>query len=295
MTKDKYTRSWIIENGIRMVERYRELDITLTLRGLHYKLVGIGMTNTDLHYKRVIGAMTKARWDGLLSFNSFVDEERSVTGETLAKETDIDDEIGWGKEQIERWMRNYHKNRWENQPSYPEVFIEKKALLGVFRKPCEDFDVALCACKGYPSLTYLDLAYQRFVDAIDRGQEPVILYFGDYDPSGEDIPRSMGDVLSRMGERVEIKRIALLEHQVVKWNLPPAPTKAGDSRSATWDGLGQVELDAIDPIVLRELVTDAIENELDDDLNEELMVQEIAEVVKYRKELGDFVKELGKK
>jgi len=242
--KDEFTRSWIIENGIPIVESYAG---NITLRALHYRLVASGMTNSTNHYKRVIAAMSKARWDGLLTFDSFVDHERSVEGNTDADETILEDEISYGKNQINAWMNSYSKNRWENQKYYPEVFIEKKALQGVFGKPCSALDVALCPCKGYPSLTYVNQAAERFDEAISRGQEPIILYFGDYDPSGEDIPRSIGDTLYRIGTEVEIKRIALMENQVIKWKLPPAPKKAADSRSANWDGLGQVELDAVEP------------------------------------------------
>jgi hypothetical protein len=150
------------------------------------------------------------------------------------------------KNQIKLWATSYHKNRWENQPIYPEVFIEKKALQGVFEKPCKDWDVALNPCKGYPSLTFLYDAKKRYEEAIKSGKTPIILYFGDYDCSGEDIPRSIQDTLSRMGTDVEVRRIALMEEQVTDWKLPPAPTKTKDTRSRNWTGLGQVELDAVD-------------------------------------------------
>jgi len=170
-----------------------------------------------------------------------------------------------GKRQIEAWMTNYGKNRWENQPIYPEVFIEKKALQGVFEQPCLDMDIALCPCKGYPSLTYIHDAANRFKEAQVNGQEPIILYFGDYDPSGEDIPRSIGETLSKMDIQVEVKRILLMKDQVLELGLPPAPTKETDSRSAKWEGLGQVELDAIEPKELKNIVTEAISELFDED------------------------------
>jgi len=199
---DEFTRTWIIDRALPIINNYGS---ELTLRALHYRLVALGMTNSLQHYKRVIGAMTKARWEGLVSFSSFVDHDRSVEGRTKAEPTDLDDEIATAENAILLWMNEYAKNRWENQPYYVEVFIEKKALQGVFARPCSRKGVALCPCKGYPSLTYLDLAADRFREAMDRGQDPVILYFGDYDPSGEDIPRNIGDTLSRMGVDVEIK------------------------------------------------------------------------------------------
>lgn len=287
--KDKYTRQWILEKGIPIVESYGG---NLTIRALHYRLVAAGMTNTQRHYKRVVAAMADARWDGMLGFDAFMDHERDMEGMTKASNTDVDTEIESGKDGIKAWMEIYQKNRWENQPIYPEIFIEKKALQGVFEAPCDRNDIALCPCKGYPSLTYLHQAAERFKKAGRNGKECVILYFGDYDPSGEDIPRSIQDVLHRMDAEVDVRRIALMKPQVIKWKLPPAPTKESDSRSANWDGLGQVELDAVEPKQLQKLCLDAIATVFDEGLYEELQEQEEQEKGQYQEELKDFVRTL---
>lgn len=286
--KDIYTKQWITENAIEIVDRY-EKGI-LTLRGLHYQLVSIGMTNTISHYKRVVNAMIDARWAGLVDFDAFSDHDRAMIGFTDYEETDLNSSIEKGKEQVEAWMNQYNKNRWENQPYYPEIFIEKKALQGVFQRTCRNNDIALGACKGYPSLNFLNEATQRFKDAEIAGKTPIILYFGDYDPSGEDIPRAIKENIIRLGcESIEVRRIALLHEQVVSWKLPPAPVKEGDSRSANWDGLGQVELDAVAPEKLQKLCQDAIDEIFDYSLFDELKEVEKSERIQYRAELLDYV------
>tara|TARA_R110000851_G_scaffold108617_1_gene230055 strand:- start:32948 stop:33832 length:885 start_codon:yes stop_codon:yes gene_type:complete len=289
--QDKFTRSWITENSIEVVSRYD--PGILTLRGLHYQLVAIGMTNTVQHYKRVVSAMIVARREGLIDYEAFSDHDRSMIGTTHFEETNVHEAISDAKKQIENWMKYFHKNRWENQPYYVEVFIEKKALQGVFGKPCQRNRVALGACKGYPSLTFLNDTAIRFQNAVDEGKKPVIIYFGDYDPSGEDIPRSIGDNLSNdFGVDVLVHRVALMEHQVVEWNLPHAPAKKGDSRTANWGGLGQVELDAVSPEKLVDLCEDAIGEFFDDDLFEELKDQEKQETKVYQEKLKTFVNNL---
>lgn len=291
MASDSFTRKWITENAIPIINSY-EKGI-LTIRGLHYRLVSIGMTNTMEHYKRVVNAMIEARWSGLVDFDAFSDNDREMIGETRYEETDIDSSIDDAKQSIVDWMENYYKNKWENQPYYPEVFIEKKALQGVFEKVTKRQRVTLGACKGYPSLTFLYEASLRFKTAIGLGKKPIIFYFGDYDPSGEDIPRSIEENLKKMGvEELTLERIALMEHQVIEWGLPPAPTKSGDSRSAKWTGLGQVELDSIMPEKLMELCKTAIESIFDLDLYKELMVKEAEERKVYQRVLKDYVQEL---
>jgi len=286
---DKFTRKWIIENALEEIPNYEPGE--LTVRGLHYRLVSRGMTNTVLHYNRVIKAMIHARWDGRVSFDTFSDHDRETLGETRYEETILEDEQAEAEDQIQRWMSQYRKNPWENQSDFIEIWIEKKALLGIFKPICKKYNVALAACKGYPSLTFLNDAAARF-DGAERSHHTKILYFGDYDPSGEDIPRSIKDNLARMGVEVEVDRRLLLEDQVVEWGLPPAPVKVKDSRSATWDGLGQVELDAVEPSVLREHIVDAILENRDPDLYDELMNQQQSEETAYRKNLKAFVRSL---
>lgn len=290
MKKDGFTRKWIIENSVEILQRY-EAGV-LTLRGLYYQLVSMGMTNSISHYKRVVSAMIDARWDGVVDFDAFSDRERVIVGSTDFEETDLYSSIQKGKEQVKAWMDNFYKNRWENQPYYPEVFIEKKALQGVFERVCYRNSVALGACKGYPSLTFLNETTKRLIDAENQGKIPVILYFGDYDPSGEDIPRAVEENIRRLGcESVEVRRIALLHEQVIEWNLPPAPVKQTDSRAAKWSGIGQVELDAVEPRKLQRMCQEAIDSVFDKSLFDVLQEQEEKENEEYRAELRRFVAE----
>jgi hypothetical protein len=236
--------------------------------------------------------MISARWKGLLQFDAFLDHERETIGRTDHEETDVDSASDEAKRQIKAWATSYKKNRWENQPIYPEVFIEKKALQGVFESPCYRWDIALNPCKGYPSLTFLNAAKKRFDVAIENGKNPVILYFGDYDCSGEDTPRSIGETLERMGTPVEIKRVLLMEEQVVAWKLPPAPTKITDSRSRAWSGIGQVELDAVDPKKIVRYLNDAIEDIFDRDLYNKLVRQQEREQERFKEILKKDYKSL---
>lgn len=284
---DEFTRQWIIDNSIEILDRYE--PGVLTIRALHYQLVSIGMTNTLQHYKRVVAAMEVARWGGLVDFEAFSDRDRSMVGETDFETTDLEEKQDEAKKQIGLWMRSYVKNRWENQPYYPEVLIEKKALEGVFAKPCKKWNVAIGACKGYPSLTFLFELAERFKNAKLQDKKPVIIYFGDYDPSGEDIPRSIVDNLEKFGVVVELRRVALMEQQVIEWNLPPAPAKKTDSRTANWDGLGQVELDAVKPEKLIELLDNSISEIFDNDLYDELINKENNEREQFQVELKRYV------
>jgi hypothetical protein len=83
-----------------------------------------------------------------------------------------------------------------------------------------------------------------------------------------------------------------MEDQVIEWKLPPAPAKTTDTRTANWDGLGQVELDAVRPEKLMQLLEGAIGEIFDSALYSDLIDVEKEERQEYRSELKKFVNEL---
>ena len=115
------------------------------------------------------------------------------------------------------------------------------------------------------------------LDAIPNRQvkyghkEPVMLYFGDFDPSGNEMLESMKITLhDEMNVRnVQYKRIALMMDDIFKYNLPhdPDALKKSDTRANKHiDAYGElaVELDALSPAVLEAKIKNAIVDEIDD-------------------------------
>jgi hypothetical protein len=288
--KDMYNRKWITENAKNILATYIS---GITVRQLHYRLVSIGMTNDIQHYKRVVQAMTEGRWKGVIDMDAFIDRERSLYGRTQAESKDVDNEIENAKEQIKAWMESYHLERWSNQDYYIEVWIEKKALQGVFEHPCNMNGVGLFPCKGYPSITAIYEASNRFQEAIANGKQIIILYFGDYDPSGEDIPRSVHANIGRLDCDIEVKRIALHPEQIAQMRLPGVPPKQTDTRTRNWNGASVVELDAVEPNTLEKMCDESVKEFFDEDKHSELRDRERIERIKYRGELKKFVNDLG--
>lgn len=287
--KSVYDRKWIVENSVKFLAEYSG---GITIRQLHYRLVSIGMTNDTRHYKKVVAAMTVSRWDSSVRMDSFIDRERSMHGETKSDEKSLSYEIEKGKQQIEAWMSAYGLNRWSNQKNYIEVWIEKKALQGVFEMPCMTYGVGLAPCKGYPSLTFLNEASIRFLAALRAEKNLIILYFGDYDPSGLDIPRVIEKNLCRLGAPVQVRNIALTAAQIKSMKLPGVPPKVGDSRTKNWVGGKVVECDAVEPRKLAAMCRASIAEYFDEDGFHELENREAIEKSKYRKALKIFVKNI---
>ena len=140
-------------------------------------------------------------------------------------------------------------------------------------------------CKGYPSETFLFSAAQY----IKRQNKPTyIYYFGDFDPTGKDIPRHIEKTLREFGADFTFEVMAVTEDQIRDFGLPTRPTKKSDTRAKGWNK-DSVELDAITPKALRELVEVCIVKHMDLKSWNRVLETEKAE----RETLNNFFKQLG--
>ena len=105
-----------------------------------------------------------------------------------------------------------------------------------------------------------------------NGKTPIVLYFGDLDPSGvqmlEATIETLEDELDLYG--VEFKRIGLNPEHITQYSLPSDPTaaKRTDPRYRKYVkryGNIAVELDAVHPKDLKNMIRRAIEAEIDMD------------------------------
>lgn len=64
------------------------------------------------------------------------------------------------------------------------------------------------------------------------------------------------------GAEIHFKRVAVNDWQIKAWNLPTRPTKTTDSRSRNFSG-ESVEVDAIPPQRLLDLVAQCVEQHID--------------------------------
>jgi hypothetical protein len=175
-------------------------------------------------------------------------------------------------EALAETARLYRRALWREGDVYCEVWLEKDALAGVVYPVTAEYDVPLMVARGYSSLSFLHNA----ADDIGKLDVPVYVYhLGDFDPSGVNAAEAIEATLREFAPDAEIhfERLAVTPDQIALWNLPTRPTKTSESRAKKF-GPVSVELDAIEPHMLRDLVRVAIEQHL---LPEQLRVLKAAE------------------
>jgi hypothetical protein len=163
---------------------------------------------------------------------------------------------------------SYRREVWSTQPSYLEVWLEKDALSGIFQDELDRCGVTLNVGRGYDGWDSIHHAAERYRWHRVRDRPVTILYFGDFDPSGEDMVRSLGERLAFFQCRPEIVKCALLPEDITRYQLPPDFTKQTDTRRAAFVakyGDVAVELDALPVEVLRVRLVEAVEGTMDMD------------------------------
>lgn len=295
------SRSEILSHAIRIAKSYKAQKLTLTLRQLYYRFVAEGLLPSGQKiYKRIGSVLTEARYNGDFPIDWIEDRGREVHlgdySRTVSNVNDAEADVESMVAALPDFLIN--RSRWLGQETHVSVWVEKQALEGVFEGVCSGLGVGLFACKGYPSVSSL---YEFSKDAYfavngrhersDRAKEYdrrftfghglswsekhtegpkqcVVLYFGDHDPDGWEIPRSALRNLNQIMQTydlavpLEFQRIALNMDQINQYNPPPFEAKMTSARyrgyvreHSTQDAW---ELDALDPRVLQQLIRDEV-------------------------------------
>lgn len=270
----------IIEIANRIINEYKAEGYDLTLRQLYYQFVARDIIpNKQSEYNKLGTAINNGRLAGLIDWNSIIDRTRRHEANA---HWDSPSDI------IEDSADQYAIDTRADQNDYLEVWVEKDALVGVIERACEPLDIGYMSCRGYVSQSAMWRAAMRFKKQEQNSKDcTVLLHLGDHDPSGIDMTRDIQDRLYMFGSRVAVRRIALDMEQVEKYNPPPNPAKTTDSRYASYRdeyGDDSWELDALDPRVITELITNQAANYTDENKRKLLIEKQEKE----RREIRDL-------
>jgi hypothetical protein len=231
----------IVDDGRPMT--VRQVFYQATVRGLVAKV--------ETSYAKVQNDLTLMRRDGVLPYDWIADNTR------WQRKPHTFDSV---EDALNETARFYRKNLWADADCYVEIWLEKDALSGVVLPVTSMYDVPLMVARGYASLSFLHSAAE-YINALDVPAH--IYHLGDFDPSGVNAGEKIEETLREMAPAADItfERLAVTPEQIAAWNLPTRPTKTSDTRAKGFGAIS-VELDAIEPNRLREIVQRATERHL---------------------------------
>jgi hypothetical protein len=212
-----------------------------------------GRSRVDIY--QTLGRLLKwMRIDEALPWEAIVDETRVLTPKVghASAEDFIFSELDY-------LLSGYSRCLASDQQNHIEVWIEKQALLRVVEPVADKYCRRVLCCKGYNSISFQADFYHRMEDAKSRGLNPIVLYFGDWDPSGLNMiysaMQTLEDELGLTG--VDYYRCGINPEHFDNIEADPVPIKPTDSRAKKFIeryGPTCYELDAFHPVELQNLV-----------------------------------------
>lgn len=279
----------VLQHCIDITEEYMAKDITMTLRQLYYQMIGRDLfpeswvdvaynlkngldattKNTIKNYARLSKLVSDARLAGYIDWDSIEDRGRRPLR---------DSEWNTLRDGVDSLVRVFRLKRWENQPEYVELWVEKDALASVLEPITSKYHVTLMVNKGYSSQSAMWESANRFKQALTVGKWPTLIYIGDHDPSGEDMVRDIRDRMHMFrASDITILKLALTKAQVKRLRLPPNPAKVTDPRAKKYiaeHGKQSWEVDAIPPDLLHEMVDQELRAHIDWERWEPVLAEE---------------------
>jgi hypothetical protein len=227
--------------------------------------------NDEASYKNLIHLVTRARLSGAIPMEAIADPTRPVVTWNAAKD------VGqFMATEMNRHLKGYWRNYQQSQPCHIELLGEKNTLASILQPVAMRYCVPMTIGRGFCSLPPRYDMQQRFLKS---GREKLVLLIAsDFDPDGEQIAqsfaRSMRDDFGI--QNIVPVKIAITPDQIAEYGLSAngLEAKVGSvnyRRFTDEHGLAVYEVEALEPQLLQELLTEAIESVMDmDAFNAEL-------------------------
>lgn len=255
---DNVGRAKIILDSVFEYQR----DWPLTLRQIFYLVIGRGFPSDK--YTELGCLINQMKLDDIIPWDALEDRSSYVSIPTRYAD----------KEEYREWVvgwfdGNYERDLMQGQKKHIEVWSEKDTMRTIFKKATAPYGIPLVTAGGFTSLQLVYEFANRVSDAKSQGKRTVMLYCGDFDPSGCAMFDSIQKQYDKLetGNHVRFIRAALTQEQIARYGLTKheVPIKMSDTRAKGFleeYGVGTpcVELDAFKPSDLVPFIQGVIES-----------------------------------
>lgn len=246
----------LIDAAIRILEEIQPASI----RAVCYRLFTGGLIDSiaKANTNRVSYLLAREREAGTLPWEWVVDETREA--ERISSWRDV---AQFG----DVVKRSYRRDYWTTQPKWVEVWAEKGTNRGTLAPVLAKYGITFRVMHGHGSATAI---HQAAEESRNATKMLTVLYVGDWDPSGLHMSEvDLPERLERYGANAELVRIAIATQDTRRRAGVPhfsAHDKARDPRYSWFIanyGSRCHEIDALNPVLLRERIEHEILARLD--------------------------------
>ena len=238
----------------------------ITFKQLYYRLVSEGVIDNSMpKYRMLNNLITNARKYGRLSPSLFVPKQ-------VGRVTAFSPEDYLGK-----CIDLYHLDRTRSQKNYVEVWVERNTIFSFVEHLLAPYDIPVYVMQGNSNYAFAYQAYQRLQAAADEGKVPRVICLTDLCVSSyNSFEYFLSEMASLFGVSYQdmssiIFCLGILPDHIVRYDLVEAPNTTKDSRVRGFDQKygdllesldfprnTRVEIEAIDPKSLRDLLYNTI-------------------------------------
>jgi len=213
------------------LSRVQTVPYRVTARWLFYRLVQErGFQKRQ--YKNFLKWTSNAR-------KRFYNEWRP---DLLADDTRTAHIRGHGYEDADAWMESFKRERcvldkYMVQQNVVEIWFEAEAMYSQFNHYTSDYHVTLRPFKGDTSIDY-KWRISKDIEFLAQYEKPItILYFGDYDSKGLEIPNNaLKDIRAWCNVPFNFIRCGINKEHISKFELIENPEKPGTYQ---WEALSE--------------------------------------------------------
>lgn len=261
-----------------------EYQYPITFKQLYYRLVADDVIENNMSkYRMLNNLVTNARKYGRLQPSLFVPPS-PVGLATIPPE-----------QFLETAANHYHIDRTQTQKNYVEVWVDKNTVHNFVDHLLRPYDVPVFVTQGNSNYAFAYQAYKRLRAATQAGKVPRVIYLTDLCVSSHN---NFEYYLTEMASLFEVSyseianvifQLGVLPDHIVRYDLVEAPSRTNDRRTANFEEKygdilesldlprhTRIELEAIDPKSLRELLYNTVFGILDYNSMREVERREVA-------------------
>lgn len=272
-------------------EYLRRINRNATIRFIYYRIIeeaGIDLPLTKNVYESFLKMMTRARKD-------YTNKENYILIQNIIDDTrnrNVERFFDWTKTDEDSFMEDIERSLTEMRRTYPydkymELWFEDDGMWQMYRELAEKYRISTECIGGNLIINSVYGSYHRIIEKAN-GKDVIILYVGDYNPSGNRRPFNIKSAFKHLGINCDMYKIMVTKSQIKKYNILPdidAPKTQERIKKAKRDPLIKwfvdnygidvydVNAQAIDIPITERIIEDAIKQFVDisklDNLDEE--------------------------
>lgn len=240
------------------LEKIEALPYEVTARYAFYRIVQGFAGYRKKDYSKFLQLTAKARkgfWNGW-NPETFVDDTRDILNEYG---TGFTSPLSWYEAQANKIPKLEVAEHFDILPA---VMFEAKAMVRQFKYYLDPYRIPLCAFGGDPSIHY-KWSIAAFLEELEStwpDKELHVLYFGDYDDKGEEIPEwAIRDIRRWCNAHFEFTRVGINKEHIAQYGIEDSPNEPG-----------KYQWEALDDTAAKELILGSIEELWDLDIVKKL-------------------------